>query len=77
MMYIARITRRKSLPSKGFGRRVRTLKMGGSVSHFALGPPPHPPRARVTATANIFQREVLKFRVHCRGVSHFSDAKKF
>jgi hypothetical protein len=71
MMYIARITRRKSLASRALDGASGTLKMGGSVFHFGSGPTPHPPRARVTATANIFQRKILAFAVRFAGVSHF------
>jgi hypothetical protein len=72
MMHMMHMTRRKSLQSRALDGASWTLKMGGSVSHFASGPPPHPPRARVTATANIFQREILAFAVRFAGVSHFT-----
>lgn len=39
-----------------------------TFSHFAAGPTPHPPRARVTATAKSFQRDGLHFWFRFIGV---------
>jgi hypothetical protein len=77
MMRTTHTTRRKSLRVREFdsGRAAKGWRLPSS--HLAMGPVPLPPRARWTATASIFQREVLKFRVQGSGRSHFFPGEIF
>jgi hypothetical protein len=59
-----------------FGQRSTCTRMENCFSHLAKGTTLPPPRARVTATATQFLTKVLKFRVHCRGFSHFFPTRK-
>jgi hypothetical protein len=76
-MHTTHTTRRKSLQAREFVGAADPIRMAVTFSHLAQGTTPHPPRARVTATPNPIAGKVLKFRVHCGGLSHFSDAKNF
>jgi hypothetical protein len=71
MMYITHMMRCKSLRSRTLDGGADEIRMEDQSLHLAQGTTRHPPRARVTATAKLFQREGFNFRVHCRGFSHF------
>jgi hypothetical protein len=77
MMHTTHTTRLKSLQARGLDGAGDPIRMAVTFSHFALGPSPLPPRARVTATARIFQRKILAFAVRFAGVSHFAKTETF
>ena len=67
MIYITYMMRCKSLRSSALDGGHGHERMETQSLHLAQGTTRHPPRARVTATAKLFQREVKKRTVHCAG----------
>jgi hypothetical protein len=61
----------KSLRVRALDSESGRIKMGVTFFPLGSGSYPTPPRARVTATANIFQREVLNFMVDWTGFPTF------
>ena len=67
MMYITHVMHSKSLRSRTLNGGHGRERMDISRSTWLKVLPHTPPRARVTATAKLFQREVKKRTVHCAG----------
>jgi hypothetical protein len=68
MMLMMNITRSKSQSASEFERGPLGQGWGLLRSTLTAGPTPHHPRARVTATAKLFQRDGLQFSFRFAGV---------